>query len=95
MATVWIPALLRQFTNNEESVHVSGGNLAELIDNLDLKYPGVKGRLLQGDTLRPGLAVVIDTQVNREGLAAVVEENSEVHFIPAIGGGASSVVRCS
>jgi sulfur-carrier protein len=93
MATVWIPALLRPHTGDVESLALPGMTLAELIDSLDAKFPGVKARLFDGTQLRPGLAVVIDTQVNREGLSASVNENSEVHFIPAIGGGQSDVIR--
>jgi molybdopterin synthase sulfur carrier subunit len=89
MATVWIPALLRSHTGDVESLALPGTTLAELIDALDASFPGVKARLLDGKQMRPGLAVVIDTQVNREGLSASVNENSEVHFIPAIGGGQS------
>jgi molybdopterin synthase sulfur carrier subunit len=88
MPTVWIPALLRHLTHDQESIEVPGETLRALIDALEARYPGIKARLLQGDDLRPGLAVVVDTQVVRGGLTEAVSENSEVHFIPAIGGGA-------
>ena len=91
MPTVWIPALLRHLTHDQESIAVPGASLRAVIDALEARYPGIKARLIHGDDLRPGLAVVIDTQVVRGGLAEAVGENSEVHFIPAIGGG--SVVR--
>ncbi len=90
MATVWIPALLRSYTGDVDSLVLPGTTLAELIDSLDARFPGVKARLLDGAQLRSGMAVVIDTQVNREGLSASVNEHSEVHFIPAIGGGQAS-----
>ncbi|MBI3821623.1 MAG: MoaD/ThiS family protein [Planctomycetes bacterium] len=93
MATVWIPALLRSFTNQSESIQVPGATLGELIDALEAKFPGIKARLCDGPDIRPGLAVVIDTQIARGGLSEVVQENSEVHFIPAIAGGAWPVVR--
>lgn len=95
MPTVWIPALLRPITGGEQSIQVAGTILGEVIDALETKFPGVKARLLEDGKLRPGLSVVIDGQVNREGLSANVLENSEVHFIPAIGGGASSVAARS
>lgn len=87
MPTVWIPAQLRHLTHGQEKVEVSGDNVRALIDALEARFPGIKARLLQGDALRPGLAVVIDTQVSRGGLAEAVGETSEVHFVPAIGGG--------
>jgi len=87
MPTVWVPALLRHLTNEQESVQVAGTTVREVIDALETKFPGLKARLCQGDTLRPGMAVVIDTQMARAGLSESVSENSEVHFIPAVAGG--------
>jgi molybdopterin converting factor small subunit len=87
MATVWIPALLRSLTAGQESVRVAGATLGELIDNLDRQFPGIKSKLCQGDSIRPGLSIVIDGQVARGGLSESAPENCEVHFIPAIAGG--------
>jgi molybdopterin synthase sulfur carrier subunit len=47
----------------------------------------MKGRLCQGKDLKPGLAAIVDGQVARWGLREKVGEESEVHFLPAIGGG--------
>ena len=87
MAVVWIPALMRPLTAGQESVPVAGATLREVIDALDAKFPGIKDRLCQGDAVRPGLSVVIDGQIVRGGFSEAVQENSEVHFIPAIAGG--------
>ncbi|MSU76944.1 MAG: molybdopterin synthase sulfur carrier subunit [Gemmataceae bacterium] len=89
MPTVFIPAALRPMAHGQDSVTLDGDTVGELVDALDRRYPGIKAKLCQGDTLRPGLAVVIDAQLARSGLGADVPEHSEVHFIPAIGGGAS------
>ena len=56
------------------------------IDALKVKYPGIRARLCDGDAIR-GISVVIDSQISRAGLTESVNENSEVHFIPAIAGG--------
>jgi molybdopterin synthase sulfur carrier subunit len=87
MPTVWIPALLRDVTGGQETVHVSGKTVAEVIDALEQLHPGVRERLCAGDTLRTGMAVIVDTEVARLGLFQPVGEQSEVHFLPAIGGG--------
>jgi molybdopterin synthase sulfur carrier subunit len=87
MATVWIPSLLRQLTGGRERVPVAGSTVGQLIEQLDAMYPGLGARLSDGDTLRPGLAVVVDGQVATLGQAQPVAQNSEVHFLPAIGGG--------
>ena len=90
MPVVWIPPPLRRLTNDQETVRVAGNSVKEVIDQLETQFPGMKERLCDGDALRPGLAVVIDTQVSRAGLSQQVDEASEVHFVPAIGGGSSA-----
>jgi molybdopterin synthase sulfur carrier subunit len=74
-------------TNQQETARVGGTTVREVIDQLEALYPGIKERLCEGDGLRPGLAVVIDTQVARAGLWQPVAENSEVHYVHAIAGG--------
>jgi sulfur-carrier protein len=92
MATIWIPALLRKFTAGQDSVPVPGSTLLKAIDALDARFPGIRERLCADEDVRFGLAAVIDGQVNREGLAATLREDSEVYFIPAISGGQKPVV---
>ena len=87
MPIVWIPASLRTFTNQQDTVRVGGATVRDVIDQLDALFPGIKPRLCDGDALRPGLAVAIDAEMSRMGLEQAVGENSEVHFLPAIGGG--------
>ena len=42
---------------------------------------------VEEDDLLPGLAVVVDGETSLLGLLERVQESSEVHFLPAIGGG--------
>ncbi len=87
MATVWIPSLLRDLTGGRETVTVPGASVRQVIDELDRLHPGVRDRLCDGDALRPGLAVIVDSEVARLGLLQPVGPDSEVHFLPAIAGG--------
>jgi molybdopterin synthase sulfur carrier subunit len=87
MATVWIPALLRDLTNGQETVTAPGATVRQVIDSLDAVYPGIRDRLCDANVLRPGIAVAVDTQLARRGLGEPVADTSEVHFLPAIGGG--------
>lgn len=87
MPVVFIPALLRDFTNGEERVDAHGKTVGAVIDDLESRYPGLKQRLCQGDRLAPGIVAAVDTQVAQLGLFQSVKEDSEVHFLPAIGGG--------
>jgi molybdopterin converting factor small subunit len=87
VAVVWIPSLLQSLTDGEEKVVVSGATVAEIIDNLDVRFPGVKERLVHDRAIRPHIAVAIDGDVSPEGLDQDVQESSEIHFIPALSGG--------
>ena len=94
MPVAWIPATLRSLAGGEESVRVAGATVREVIEALDERFPGIKARLCDNDSLRPGLAVVIDNQVSRAGLWQSVGAESEIHFVPAIAGGAA-MTTCS
>jgi molybdopterin converting factor small subunit len=84
---VWIPSLLRDLTQGQETVRVPGGTVRQIIDALERRYPGIKDRLCQGGRLRPGIAVAVDGQVASLGLLQMVGPDSEVHFLPAVSGG--------
>ena len=56
MPQVFIPPLLRNLTNGQETVRVAGETVGQLIDQLELMFPGMRAGLCQGNELRPGLA---------------------------------------
>lgn len=88
MATIWIPSLLRNLTGGVSEVNVPGETVREIIDRLEEQYPGIKDRLCDEERIRPNIAVVVDGIRCRQGLRQRVDETSEVHFVPAISGGA-------
>jgi len=87
MAVVWIPALLRDAVGGLSTVDAPGATVAEVVDALERAFPGVKDRLCDAGALRRGLAVTVDAQVCPAGLRQAVRPDSEIHFLPAIGGG--------
>ena len=87
MATVYIPSLLRDLTAGQDVVTVPGARVSAVIEELEQRYPGIKARLCDGDELRPGMAVFVDNEVSRLGLRQIVGPDTEIHFVPAIGGG--------
>jgi molybdopterin converting factor small subunit len=86
--TVWIPAPLRDLTGGQEVVHVTGGTVRQVIAALDQLHPGIQTRLCDAGGLRRGVAVAVNTQIAPLGLLQPVPPGSEVHFLPAISGGA-------
>ncbi len=87
MPRVFIPPLLRPVADGHDVIDVHGQSVSELIDALDRQFPGLRSRLVDGDRLKPGLAVSIGTKVSARGLSSKVAPDDEVHFLPAIGGG--------
>jgi molybdopterin synthase sulfur carrier subunit len=91
MATVWIPALLRDLTGGIQHASVAGQTLADIIDEMERLYPGIKARLCDdadaGGRIRPNIAVVVDGLRAGRGLRQPIGPSSEVHFVPAISGG--------
>ena len=43
---VRIPTILRSFTGGAKTVQGTGDTLADLLTDLDTRYPGIKGRLI-------------------------------------------------
>lgn len=87
MPVVYIPRPLRELTGGAAEVTAEGGTVREVVEDLDRRFPGIKQRLCRGDALAPGIQVSIDDVMTTRGLRASVRPESEVHFLPAIGGG--------
>ena len=87
MATVFIPTMLQKMTGGIKQVDLEAKNVRQVIEELERLYPGIKDRLVEDGAIRSNLAVAIDGEITRMGLLEKVGENSEVHFVPAIGGG--------
>ncbi len=87
MAKVFLPYELRRMTDGKGELEVAGATLGELVENLERAYPGISEYLLQDGRLKPGLAAVVGHAATRQGLLQPLEPDTEVHFVPAIGGG--------
>jgi len=87
MADVWIPSSLQQYTGGLQQIQVDGSTIRQIISNLELLYPMTKNKLADKNEILPGIAVIIDGESTRLGLLEPVQSDSEVHFLPALGGG--------
>jgi len=81
--------MLQPLTGGQQRVQVAGKTVGQVIDHLAERFPALKDRLCQDDDIMPGLAVVVDGEASGLGMLEPVKEDSEVHFVPAIGGGAA------
>ena len=87
MPRVFIPPLLRPLTGGASEVDVEASSVRQVIAALDERFPGIRERLCEGEQFRPGLAVAVDGRMSSVGLLQKVRPESEVHFLPAVGGG--------
>jgi sulfur-carrier protein len=89
---VRIPTILRTYTGGEKAVSGEGKTLAELIDDLEAKHPGIKERLVDGSELRRFVNVYVNDEDVRftGGLGTEVGDGDEVVVLPAVAGGAGA-----
>ena len=87
MATVYIPSLMQNLTGGAQQVEIDGSTVRQIVERLEEAYPGIKERLVDDNRIKPNISVAIDGEVTPLGMLEKVGESSEVHFLPAIGGG--------
>jgi len=85
--TVRIASPLRSYTNGAASVAAAGGTVAEVLTDLDRRYPGMRFRMIdEQDRIRRHVRVFVNTR-ETQTLAERVSSGDEVHFICALSGG--------
>ncbi len=67
--------------------------MGELIRNLGDRFPGIADQLIENGDIRPSVAVSIDGEMVTGGVLDNVGLDSEIHFIPALGGATKSDLR--
>lgn len=78
---------LADYTAHRREVEAEGTTLAELLADLDRRYPGIRFRVIdEQDAIRPHIKIF----VNREqapGLARALAPSDEVLVVAALSGG--------
>jgi molybdopterin converting factor small subunit len=87
VADVHLPSTLPPlFAGLPRRLEIEAGSVAEAIERLDERWPGLRDRLCEpGPALRRHINVYVDRE--RAGLETVLEERSRVDVIAAISGG--------
>lgn len=89
-AKVRIPAPLRRLTKDQAVVDVEGLTVADIILDMEKKYPGLKERLCdETGQIRRFINVFVNGEDIRfkEGAKTAVPAGAEVSVVPAIAGG--------
>jgi sulfur-carrier protein len=85
-----IPGPLRSLSNGESTVPVEAGDLRSAIDQLDVKYPGFRARLLdESGEPRQFVNIYLNDEDIRlgDGLGSKVGSADEIAIVPAVAGG--------
>ena len=89
MSTIRIPPVLRENTGGSRTVDVSGGTVAEALDDLFGKHPALRDRVTEEGELSRFINVYVnDRDVRyREGLATEIGADDTIILLPAMAGG--------
>ncbi len=88
--SVRIPTILRTYTGGDSEVAAQGGTLAEVLDDLDGSYPGIKARILDDQgALRRFVNVYVGNDDVRflQSLDTPTPDGAQISVIPAVAGG--------
>ncbi|MEX1019426.1 MAG: MoaD/ThiS family protein [Litorilinea sp.] len=84
---VFIPSLHRDLTGDVEVVTLTGTTVGDIIDGLEAKFPGLGDRLAENGRIKPYISVAVNGEMLPRGLRQKLTQPSEIHFVPALGGG--------
>ncbi len=90
MAKVRIPTTLRSYTKNLEEVEAAGATVADVLNDVEKNYPGIRERLLDE---KGGVRRYVNIYANDEDirfqqeLKTPVKDGDKISIVPAIAGG--------
>jgi len=86
---VRIPTPLHKLTNGNAEVECSAKNVAELVEELEKAYPGMKERLADGGKIRRFINIYVNEEdirfLNKE--ETTLKDGDTISIVPAIAGG--------
>jgi sulfur-carrier protein len=88
--SVRIPTILRTYTGGESEVSADGATLADVLNDLEVNYTGIRARVLDdaGDIRRFVNVYVGNDDVRfLEGLGTATPDGTQLSIIPAVAGG--------
>ena len=87
---VRIPTPLRAVTKGAAEVQAAGDTVAEVIEDLERQFPGLRERLVEeGGAVRRFINVYVNQEDIRflQGATTTLKAGDEVSIVPAIAGG--------
>jgi molybdopterin synthase sulfur carrier subunit len=90
---VRIPPVLRKYTDQQAVVEVQAGTIADIIDELDVRHPGLKEQLIgdRGELHRFVNVYLNDEDVRYlEALNTKASNGDTLSVLPSVAGGSAS-----
>jgi len=84
---VRLPTMLRSYSGGEAEVEAEGATLADLLLDLDRRFPGIRFRIVdEQERVRPHVRIFVDAELARE-LTVPLAARSVVQVVGALSGG--------
>jgi len=84
---VLLPTPLVEYTGNRREVEAEGETLAEVLADLDRRYPGIRFRMIdEQDAIRPHIKIFVNREPER-ALGRALGPRDEVLVVAALSGG--------
>jgi molybdopterin converting factor small subunit len=84
---VLIPSQLRDYTGGRAHVEARGATLAELLADLERRFPGIRFRMVdEQDSIRRHIKIFVNQELRRE-LGTPLAANDEIVIVGALSGG--------
>lgn len=86
---VYVPTALRSYTGQKDEVEAEGATLAEVLRDLDRKYPGFRFRIIdEQDSIRPHIKIFVNYDQAFD-LDIALRNDDEVSILLALSGGST------
>ena len=88
---VRIPTPLMKLTNNQAEISAEGGTIADILNNLESQFAGIKERICEENGApRRFINIYLNEEDIRflDGEKTKIKDGDEISIIPAIAGGA-------
>ncbi|WP_045859495.1 MoaD/ThiS family protein [Teredinibacter purpureus] len=87
--TVNIPTILQPLTQHKKRITANGKTVNEIIDDIDIHYPGIKNRVIAEGKVHRFMNIYVNDNDIRftENLRTTISENDSLTILPAVAGG--------
>ncbi|HQZ45276.1 MAG TPA: MoaD/ThiS family protein [Usitatibacteraceae bacterium] len=84
---VVLPSPLAQYTAGRRDVDAEGATVAEVLGDLDRRFPGIRFRMIdEQDAIRAHIKIFVNREIERS-LAARLAPGDEILIVAALSGG--------